>query len=81
MFPVGATVFALTWILFAWLAGGFDNRRDFRQLFEYLDKAAFSFRVWSASGWIMTLVCGASCAIGRSVLAPKPTETGKSGSS
>ena len=71
MLPVGGTFFALVWILLFWLMGGFDNPKDFPALFEYLDKVAFTLRVWSASGWIMSLLAGAVCVVGRTAWTPK----------
>jgi hypothetical protein len=71
IFPAGGTFFALVWVLLMWLLGGFNNMKDFQSLFEYLDKVAFTLRVWSASGWIMSLLAGAACVAGRIAWTPK----------
>jgi hypothetical protein len=72
MIPVGGTILALVFVLFTWLIGGFNNLKDFKHLFEYLDEGAFTLRVWSLSGWTMTLLTGAACAAARKLLIHSP---------
>jgi hypothetical protein len=65
LFPAGATFFGLAWILLFWLMGGFNDIKDFRALFEYLGRAAFTLRVWTAAGSVMCLLAGGVSVAGR----------------
>jgi len=73
MFPVGGTFFALVWVLFLLFVGGFNNLRNFQELFEYTDKFAFVLRVWSAAGGITTVLCGAASVAAGAAFSPITT--------
>ena len=80
MFPAGATVIGLIWLLCAWFISSAFGRfgggpppevHDFPSLFAHFDTFAFTLRVWSAASWIMGLVAGLVSLAVRMALQPK----------
>lgn len=58
MIPAGATILALSFMLFVWLLAGPYNIRSFTELANYFERFAFSFRVWSGAAWIIGPIVG-----------------------
>jgi hypothetical protein len=72
--PAGATIVALALVLFVWLLAGPWEIKDAADLLEHVDRMAFTMRVWSAGGAILTLLAGAVGAAASALFAPKPNE-------
>ncbi len=66
MIPAGGTATALVWLLWSWLLSA--EPPNLARLLEYFDRAAFAFRLWSASGWLLTGILGLTCMAGRAAL-------------
>jgi len=60
LFPTGATVLALTWMLAFWLLASYEAT-DVPKLVEHLERLAFPLRVWSVAAGLLCVVCGFVC--------------------
>ncbi len=55
LFPAGATIAALTWLLSAWLLA---ENRGLADLLNYFEKSAPAFRLWSGACWALQVLGG-----------------------
>lgn len=56
-FPAGATIVALTLLLFLFLCAG-TNIKDFPSLFRAFADLVFPLRVWSGASWLLEIALG-----------------------